>query len=280
MPGDEAGVTGARAGRRGAQSVDRLDRHLEVLVGQRTPRIDDRVGPCGDRQVRGSDDRGGRARRGDRDVRQRPRGHISLGLLRVAQVREPIDRLAADEDVDRWGRRRVSDREPALAGSDGCRVVGEQGCRRLAVGRQVRDRRVVGAFVEGDRDRADCRVGVVRGVGGRDGHGVLAGGDRERAGHHPRLEVVDRQLVVEIDIDRQARHTVEHGQLGRACCLGGAGAEKECRQCDQAGDRTGHEGGEGPAHESSGGEWHRGGPQCLYSSLQSRAPGRMQSRAH
>ena len=79
---------------------------------------------------------------------------------------------------------------------------------------QVRDGRVV--LPCGERDVAgpsDRRTGV-GGIRRRQGDLVVAGGELERAGEISGLEVVEREVAVDVDVDGRVGDAMQHRELG------------------------------------------------------------------
>src|SRR5690606_12630905 len=105
------------------------------------------------------------------------------------------------------------------------------------------DGRVARARHERQVDGADGRGARVGGVGRSDRDAVRARGEVERAGQVTGLEVVERQLAVDVDVDDQVGDAVEHRE-GRGVAGGGGGGESaedgeaECCGSGEAGGRT------------------------------------------
>src|SRR5690606_9274966 len=108
--------------------------------------------------------------------------------------------LAVRPHVHRRGGGDVADHQAALAGVERGDVVGEGGHGGVAVGVQVGGGGVVAARLEADGDRPDHGLGGVGRVGGGDRDLVVAGGELEGSGELGRLEVVERQLAVDVHV--------------------------------------------------------------------------------
>src|SRR5690606_25097031 len=93
--------------------------------------------------------------------------------------------------------------------------------------------------------RGQGRLGGVGGVTvGVDLDVVAAGREHQRVGERARLEVGDRLLAVDVDVDGQARDAVQDRD-GRLVVVGGGGGGEE-----GGGQAARQDGGGGLAHES------------------------------
>ncbi len=142
-------------------------------------------------------------------------GQVEGGLIRVDERLD--DGGATREDVDRRSSRDVAHREAAFSGVRGGGVVREQVERRGTGLVEVGRRRVARAGRERQGRRPEDRGAVVGGVGRGQGDVVVTGGQVERSGEVTRLEVVQGQLAVDVDVDRGRGDSVKHGEGGVVC---------------------------------------------------------------
>ncbi len=127
----------------------------------------------------------------------------------------------------------MADRQAALARCDVGGVVDEGSHGRLAVSVQVCGGGVVHALIQGDAHRAQDGVGIVLGVGRSDGDFIVAYRKLQRSGEVPGHEVVEGQVTVHIDVDREVGDGVQNGEVcGRVfmlVCVGRCGSSDNCQ---------------------------------------------------
>ncbi len=184
----------------GVQARDREGDQRQGAVSGATDGVHEGRAALGQIQACRADGHGGGA--GEHDIRRNGAGRdVQHALLRVGDPGE--DDGATGADIDRGCGGVMPDDEPGLAGGNGRDVVGVRGDGRVAVGVQVGDQRV--AVAAGDIGRrGEQRGGCVGGIGRGDRDVVAAGRQIQWSGNGFRLEVVQRECAVDVDVDGQA----------------------------------------------------------------------------